>query len=97
MGKSVLTTTTYNNKNNKGFNDLVGFVGASMHEDEPSSICDGMHAPDEHRHRSNGQCVETGQHTLWVALRLRGGGDDKEDDESGPSQRLNDAAAGRSR
>ena len=39
---------------------------------------------------SDGQCVETGQPALWVALRLRGGGDDKEDDESGSSQRFND-------
>ena len=40
-----------NNSNNKGFNDLVGFSSASMHEDEPSSIHDGVRAPDEHRHR----------------------------------------------
>ena len=33
-----------NNNSNKGFNDLFGFVGASVHEDEPSSICDGLHA-----------------------------------------------------
>ena len=77
-----------NNNDNKGFNDLFGFVGASVHEDEPSSICDGLHAPDEHRLRSDGQCVEAGQPALWVALRLRGGGDDKKDDEGGSSQQF---------
>ena len=42
---------------------------------------------------SDGQCVETGQPALRMALRLRGGGDDKEDDESVSSQRCNDEEA----
>ena len=76
--------------------EVIGSGGADVHENEPPFIGDGVDAPDEQRRRYDGQCVETGPPALWVALRLRGGGDDKEDDESGPSQRLNDAAAGRS-
>ena len=76
--------------------EVIGSSGAGVHENEPSFIRDGLHAPDEHKHRYDGQCVERGQHALWVALRLRGGGDDKEDDERVSSQRFDDTAAGRS-
>ena len=76
--------------------EVIGSSGADVHENEPSGINDGTRAPDEYKHRSDGQCVETGQPALWVALRLRGGGDDNEDDERVSSQRFYDAAAGRS-
>ena len=76
--------------------EVIGSSGADVHENEPAGINDGTRAPDEYKHRSDGQCVETGQPALWVALRLRGGGDDKEDDERVSSQRFYDAAAGRS-